>query len=195
MLRRVLLLLVLAVGFALAHTNLASAQGPREIKVHSLEEIKQLQTPIHGGEALTYRVINCSDANSICSVTLTAGKPTDRNGGPTTLSSSGTITCGTSYYNGLNQEVGRLVDDQSTTFYNQYGYAPFSWNALPSKTALAWWGWYWGSSTSQISPGSGVQSGIGYSQITATLNNPVGSGTSHGVRIGFNNGPWSCSAW
>lgn len=132
--------------------------------------------------------IDCKDPNDICKIEVIGRLESDH-----TRASSGTIVCGMKYYNGLNILVATFEIRQSTTFYNQYGRSPFSWNGLPTVNTWGAFGYEWVPGVSTIYPAPGIQSGVGYSLANATLKYlGVPQGRTVMINFGSYGNPYSC---
>lgn len=151
----------------------------------------QQDLPLSTDQITRFQVttIDCKDPNDICKIEVIGRLESDH-----TRASSGTIVCGMKYYNFWNYLIATFEIRQNTTFYNQYGRSPFSWNGFPTVNTWGATGAVWIEGSSTIFPASGVQSSMGYSLANATLTYlGVPQGRTVSINFGSYGSPYSCS--
>lgn len=116
---------------------------------------------------------------------------------PLSQQSQATLICGYTQYNGLGQILWEIRNQQPTTFYNQCGHSPFSWDSLPNDSYQAYGGYTWGDGVVSINPSTpGQQAQVGHSSVVRQLKF---LGIDQGNKTAFiyfdtPGGTWNCLA-
>lgn len=130
---------------------------------------------VESGEKITYRLSQCGDLTEICFITVQAGlqnapafKDLERNSSIQARSGA-TLVCGYELRNAFGALLAKIENRQPTTFYNQFGKSPFSWDHLPTEVYEAYSGYSWHPTITTVNPAPGAQSNAGESNVRADL--------------------------